>query len=597
MATPTLGLLGHTEIDDADSNTNWTGFDTADADIKKEGANAMVGILRADLDVGYVDLGSGSPISCSGEHLRLWINTINAPYMSSEANDGYEIYVYDGTNTDYVTVFGSDTYPGGWFNIVVDCALFTTVTPANVYRWGIRANHDSSAKNADNTWVDFMRYSDGYYVTGGTSGDKVTLSDIAVADKGTTTLYGYGIIEELEDVFFGSGELQIGNGSTTTYFEMDGDVLVFTDKPVADGLYQLNGNGSACDITIVNSTIKASGTGTNNKPDVDMVTGSPNSVSITDTVFIRGGDFTFTSGQTITGNTFNDCGQITPGGADLTGCVVQGYEGTSDTAALLYDVSGDPDGELDEMSFTKGTASTHAIQFDATNSPTTMTLRNIDFSGYNASNGQTDSTLYFPSTTKTYTVNLIGCTGNISYKVGSGGTVNLVVSPVTFKVTVKANSDKSVISGARVLAWVTDATNYPYNASVSITSSGTTATVTHNSHGLSTNDNVLILGANEECYNGAYQITVSDSNTYTYTMAESGSSPATGTITATFCPINGTTDGSGEISDSRSYPSGDQAVAGHARKMTGSPYFKQGDIATTIDNTDGREVEVFLVDD
>ena len=68
MATATLGTINLTEIDDADANTDWTEFDVADPDILKEGTNAMSGILRADLDNGYVS--KGSPISCSGEHLR-----------------------------------------------------------------------------------------------------------------------------------------------------------------------------------------------------------------------------------------------------------------------------------------------------------------------------------------------------------------------------------------------------------------------------------------------------------------------------------------------------------------------------------------------
>jgi len=590
MATATLGLLGHTEIDDADTNTSWSGTTTADADIKKEGTASMSGVVRSDLDVAYYD--DSTARSIAGEHLRVWVNTINTPYMEDEAGGGYELYVFDGTNTDYYTIFGSDTYPGGWFNAVVDCSLFTTVTDANVDRWGIRANHTSNGKNAVNTWIDYFRYMDGYYITGGTTGDKVRLSDVATADKGTTTLYGYGITEEFEDVYFGSGEIQLGNGATTTYFEMDGDVLVFTDKPVADGLYAINGNGSGADILIVNSTIKASGTGDNNRPDIDMVTDSPGTVSIVDTVFIRGGTFDFTSGQTITGCTFNDCEQITPGGADLTESAVQGYEGTAGTAALLYDVNADPDGELDNMYFEKGAATTHAIQFDATNTPTTITLRGIDFSGYNGSNGQNDSTLYFPSTTKSYTVNLVGCTGNVSYRVGTGGSVSLVSDPVTTGVTVYdgGTSPPTLLSGARVLVYCSEyvsGAGFPYQESVTITGSGTTATVDHTGHGLATNDNVVIRGANEDVYNGAYQITVSDVDTYTYTTNETiGTTPATGTITSTFAFINTTTDGSGYASDSR-VVGDDQPIIGWVRKSSSSPYFQQGDIVGSVDSVDG----------
>lgn len=598
MATATLGLIGFTEIDDADTNASWTETVTADPDIKKEGTNSMSGILRADGEHAYYN--DGTSRSSSGEHLRMWVNTVNTPYMQPESSGGYQATLYDGTNTDYYTIFGSDTYPGGWFNVVVDCALFTTVTPANVVQWGVYANHAANAKNAINTWIDFVRYMDGYYVTGGTgTSDTVKLSDISVADKGTTTLYGYGIIEEYEDNYFSSGELQIGNGTTTTYFSMDGDVLTYTDKPVADGLYKFNGDGSGCNISVVNSTIKAAGTGNNNRPDVDMSTGSPNSVSITDTVWIRGGTFLLGSGQTWTGCTFNDCQQITAGGADLTGATIQGYEGTADTGALLYDVAADPDGELDEMSFTKGTASTHAITFDATNTPTTITLRGIDFSGYNASNGQTDSTLYFPSTTKSYTVNLIGCSGNISYKVGSGGSVTFVTDPVALTITVK-DPDGVVYQGARVLVTPTSSANFPYQASVSITGSGTTATVSHTGHGLSTNDYVVIEGVtNDDDYNGVHQITVTGVDSYTYTTTETlGSSPATGTITATYAMISATTDVNGEVTNSWSLSLDQPFVYKVGVSRTTSPFYKGVEnVADTITTSADRDISIQLVSD
>jgi len=69
---------------------------------------------------------------------------------------------------------------------------------------------------------------------------------------------------------------------------------------------------------------------------------------------------------------------------------------------------------------------------------------------------------------------------------------------------------------------------------VTITSSGTTATVTHALHGLSTGHKVDIAGCNESDYNGDdWEITVTDANTYTYTMAGYPDSPATGSPTST----------------------------------------------------------------
>lgn len=64
-----------------------------------------------------------------------------------------------------------------------------------------------------------------------------------------------------------------------------------------------------------------------------------------------------------------------------------------------------------------------------------------------------------------------------------------------------------------------------------LTSSTTTATVTHTAHGFTTGQYVTIAGASPVAYNGTYLITVTDADHFTYTFA-GGTSPATGTITA-----------------------------------------------------------------
>ena len=62
----------------------------------------------------------------------------------------------------------------------------------------------------------------------------------------------------------------------------------------------------------------------------------------------------------------------------------------------------------------------------------------------------------------------------------------------------------------------------------SITHSGTTATVTSTAHGYSTGDVVVIKGAAEPEYDGAFTITVVTANTFTYTMASTPASNASG---------------------------------------------------------------------
>lgn len=80
----------------------------------------------------------------------------------------------------------------------------------------------------------------------------------------------------------------------------------------------------------------------------------------------------------------------------------------------------------------------------------------------------------------------------------------------------------------------------------SLTSVGTTATATINSHGYGGNGttvNVFISGAAQAEYNGARTVTVTGTNTVTYTFAGSATSPATGTIIALTADCNILTSG------------------------------------------------------
>jgi hypothetical protein len=69
-------------------------------------------------------------------------------------------------------------------------------------------------------------------------------------------------------------------------------------------------------------------------------------------------------------------------------------------------------------------------------------------------------------------------------------------------------------------------------ASCTITQTAGVATVSQTSHGYSDCDPVLIAGADQSAYNGIKQITYINANSYSFPVASSTVSPATGTITA-----------------------------------------------------------------
>ena len=198
-----------------------------------------------------------------------------------------------------------------------------------------------------------------------------------------------------------------------------------------------------------------------------------------------------------------------------------------------------------------------------------------------------------------YVYNMAGADSNNYQLTDSTDTAQTPPSTVATTITVQDLATGFVIEGANVLVWVTDNANYFYQASVSITGSGTTATVSHTAHGLISGDYVIIKGVtNDDDYNGAFEVTVTNENQYTYTATETlDSSPATGTsITATFAIINGATNSIGEISDTRSLTA-NQPVAGWVRKSSGTPYYQQGTVSGTVNTSTGLSVIIQLAID
>ena len=141
-----------------------------------------------------------------------------------------------------------------------------------------------------------------------------------------------------------------------------------------------------------------------------------------------------------------------------------------------------------------------------------------------------------------------------------------------------------------------DGSNFPYQDSVTITRSGSTATVSHTAHGLSNGDRVVIRGVNENEYYGVHTISNASTNAYDFTVSGTPATPATGTIVSTFVLISGLTNASGLITDSRTYGS-DQLIKGKVRKSSESPYFKTGAIVGTVLSASGLPLTITLLSD
>ena len=175
----------------------------------------------------------------------------------------------------------------------------------------------------------------------------------------------------------------------------------------------------------------------------------------------------------------------------------------------------------------------------------------------------------------------------------------ITTSSRTVKVSVVTTAGVAV-TGSNVFLAAASGGSLPHQVTVTISRTGTTATVTHTSHGLATNDQVLISDIlNEPDDIGVHSITYIDANSYSFTSANSGTLTYTGdpTITSTFVFLKGdanTGSGSNELSMSREIPS-TQPVIGWARKSSSSPLYKTGSIAGNVSSSADTSFSAVMV--
>ena len=537
-----------------------------------------------------------------GDAVFVWITHLTPNSLAAASAGGIRVVMADNTTEaqfDEWYIAGSDTiiYDKRWICAPVDPSIAPNndgSAAADYQYFGGGANLPTGGPTKGAPFaIDAIRYGREFQCTGGdlANGYATFVGAAAYNDDSTRR---YGQIQLSGGVYQLQGMFVMGTASTAVDFRDSNRSVVFLNNGgnVSRAFHGFEIRNGKSRVDWNNITIESFGrsraAGTNHNDD--LRTGSfemidKADVNIDGCTFVNMQDFTFLDSASATNCTWRGCAVINAGGADLSGGTVSDFEWLDnglgmpiDPEALLWNVATDPDTLLQDMTFTKGTATTRAIRF-GTSSPTSITLRNMTFNGYNASNNQNDSAILFSRTTGTVTVTLIGTT-QPSYST-AGATIEFVTNPVT--ITGKAiTKTGTAIQSANVFLYATSTTgSLPAEDSVTISNSGTTATVTHTAHGLATSDKVWIQGASLSENNGVFTITVTDANTYTYTMGSSPGSSPTGTITSTFVFFKGLTDVNGEISITKSVPA-NQSVEGWARKSTSSPRYKQGPLVGTV---------------
>ena len=575
---------GYTLGDGADVETDWyiQGTECAsDENNNKTGVGHSIG----------VDYGSTVSFS-TGDCFFVWMYYLLPNAVDTFDNGGYRVLIGDSIS-DFKgwkvggSDFGRKPY-GGWQNFAVDptyTADYTTGSPDGTYRHFAAAYKcvKGSLKGRP-VCADAMRYGRGEIKIeyGDVSNGYGTFSGIASQNDSQSNRWG--LFQEVAGGYLWKGLLSFGNATNACDFR-DSNVYITVDETprtyTAFNKIEINNTSSRVDWTGVSITaVNASQLSRGRLEVVDNADVNFDLCTFTDM-----DTFIFQSNSVIENTTFRRCSQVTQGDGTFSGCTFE----NSDAAVSLY-VS-----DLDKISncgfISDGT--NHAIELSSAHAGNSYTLTGCTYTNYASVDGNTGNECIYNNSGGAVTINING--GDTpSVRNGSGASTTIISGAVTVKVTTKTSSG-SIISSARVLVKASSGTGpFPYEESVTISNSGTTATVTHTSHGMATGDKVLIEGASLQANNGVFSITKINDNSYSYTMSSSPGSSPTGTITSTFVALSGITDANGEISTSRVYSS-DQPVNGWARKSSSSPFYKSAPISATIDHSNGMDYTAILI--
>lgn len=584
--------------------TNWTSLNQVtglETDFFIQNTNCISATVKTGVGGYLYNAGSGITIPSDGAVL-VWGFWSAPNCLDTEANGGMRVVIGSSTLNFYACKNGGKDFApnpyGGWVcmamgdpaSITPDYTVGSPTTTKQYIGWCYNA--PTAVPSKGNPFgVDAIRY--------GRCEMRLNGGDLA---NGYATFAGYaaqndaianrwGLFQDVGGSYRWQGLMTLGYTSAVDFRDSNVVVMIANTKKVTANFNKIEIRQASSRVDWTNVTFIA--LGTVSKGRLECIDDAD--VNISGCTFQGMDTFIFKSVSEVLNSTFLNCGIITANSAKFNGTKFTGFTGAADASQLVWDTNVDLDGKIDGCTFTKGTNATHAIQLGTT-SPTTVTIRNCTFSGYNAANANNDSTFLVSRTTGTVTINVVGCTGNLSYKT-AGATVVVASNPVSATVTVTDTAaPPATIQNARVLVLAYSGGPMPYDVTVTISNSGTTATVTHTSHGMATNDKVQIRGASLWQNNGVFSITKINDNSYSYTLPSAPGSSPTGTIKATFVVLEGLTDASGQITMSRSFTS-NQPVTGRARYSSGAPYKKTTDFTGTVNSSSGLSITVQLLPD
>jgi len=444
-----------------DEAAGWTpgSYGTTTTDVA-EAAAAVAESYATTSGVAYF---TGSAIDVS--NTLIYVYLFNNALQGSWTTGATALFIGDGTNRTAFHMSGSDRKvfahadgPTNWQCAVLDGSQAATMDTAGettevdgtfasmnlesiVDMGGSFITGSKALGGGYNVAVDILRYgNDGIRITAGGSGTEGTALEIATADRSTANQAAHGIFRELAPIAFGiQGPLTFGitTAATESRFIDSGISLVFEDRNVSNDKYYLNieGNTSTTNVfELRQSTIASAG------PYVSIAanTGTIDTIVFDGVTFSQlGNPITFSNladatGHEVRNSTFDGCGQIDPGDITFEDNIIS--SSTEANGAVLLDADGSSN--WTGLSFVRGTGG-HGIYISATG---THTLDAITFSGFDTSNGQTNSAV-FNDSGGSVTLEITGSGDSPTVRNGSGADTTITAAVATTFTGIKVESE------------------------------------------------------------------------------------------------------------------------------------------------------------
>jgi hypothetical protein len=371
-------------------------------------------------------------VDMSGAVVSITMTQSQSSVASTSGAQGHIICFSDGTNwaayqlTTKVTAWGA-SIPWTSFIAVGSSTAYASsgsINWAAVTRVAYFSHRVGSSTSSSQIWIKNLAVHYGCSLTGGGSGRPSTFVDY-VSGLGGWKPYFWSQLQGSAQVL-GKANLQIGDGTNTTYFDASASSFEFPQGFATNDATKLSWNATSGAVSlkvkagasdIINLAAGVAATDVQQNLTIDAASSASAAYSFAGTSFV-GWSPTWKTGVNVSSATFSECAEIDAKGSDWTDTTIK--KTTSTDAAIAFSEDG---GSMTRCTIDiTGTSAAYHLELGT--AVTAITLDDVTFTGT-----PTTDKIHVKKTTGTVTITTSGTTSIVAGDVTSDGATVSIVAP------------------------------------------------------------------------------------------------------------------------------------------------------------------------